>query len=47
MNGPGGYHTKQSKSDRDKYMISLTCGIYSMTQMNLPIKQKQTHRHKE
>ena len=31
----------------DKYhMISLTCGIYSMAQMNPPTKQKHTHRHR-
>ena len=30
-------------------MMSLTCGIQNMTQMNLPIdtKQKQTHGHRE
>ena len=28
MNGPRAYHTKQSKSERDKYhRILLTCGI--------------------
>ena len=28
MDGPRDYHTKWSKSDKDKYhMISLTCGI--------------------
>ena len=28
MGGPRDYHTKWSKSDKDKYlMISLTCGI--------------------
>ena len=35
-------------SQKDKYhMISLTCGIKNMTQMNLLFKQKQTHRHGE
>ena len=28
-------------------MISLLCGIENMAQMNLSIKQKQTHRHGE
>ena len=28
-------------------MISLMCGIQNMTQMNLSMKQKQTHRHRE
>ena len=29
MNGPRDYHTKGSKSEKNKYhMISLTCGIY-------------------
>ena len=46
--GPGGHHTKQRKPDGDRHhMIPLTCGIYSVTQMNLPIKQKQIHRHGE
>ena len=35
-------------SQKDKYhMISLICGIYNMTQMNLFMKQKETHRHRE
>ena len=28
-------------------MISLICGIYKITQMNLFTKQKQTHRHRK
>ena len=37
-----------SQTEEDKYhMISLTCGISNMTQMNLSTKQKQTHRHTE
>ena len=37
-----------SQKEKDKYhMISLMCGIYNMTQMNLSTKQKQTHRHRE
>ena len=27
VDGPGDYHTKWSKSDKDKYHISLVCGI--------------------
>ena len=37
-------HTKQSKSEGDKYHISLTCGSQNMTQMNIFMKQKPTHR---
>ena len=41
---PRDYHTKQSKSDKDKYyQISLICGV----QMNLFTKQKHTHRHRK
>ena len=37
-----------SLKEKDKYhMMSLTCGIYYMTHMNLSTKQKQTHRHRE
>ena len=37
-----------SQKEKDKYrMISLICGIYNMTQMNLSTKQKQTHGHRE
>ena len=37
-----------SQKEKDKYhMISFICGIYNMTQVNLPMKQKQTHRHRE
>ena len=28
-------------------MVSLTCGIYTMTQMNLSMPHKQTHSHRE
>ena len=40
------YHTKwKEPGGEDKYhMIPLTGGISNMTQMNLPTKQKQTHR---
>ena len=37
-----------SQTEKDKYyMISLICGIYKITQMNLFTKQKQTHRHRK
>ena len=47
MDGPGGYHTKSNKSDRE---IQISYDITYMRnlqyfQMNLFIKQKQTHRH--
>ena len=48
MDGPRDYHTKRSKSERDKYhMILLTCGIQNMTQKNISMTQNQTHRHRE
>ena len=28
-------------------MISLTCAIQNMTQMNLSMKQKETHKQRE
>ena len=37
-----------SQKEKDKYhMKLLICGISNMVQMNLPTKQKQTHRHRE
>ena len=37
-----------SQKEKDKYhIVSLICGILNMTQMNLPMKQKQTHGHME
>ena len=37
-----------SQKEKDKnHVISLTCRFSNMTQMNLPTKQKQTHRHRE
>ena len=34
-----------SQKEKDKYhMISLICGIYNMTQMNLSMKQTDRHR---
>ena len=46
VDGPRDYHIREaSQTQKDKYhMISLICGIKNMTQMNLFIKQKQTHR---
>ena len=49
------YHTNKkyliseiSQKEKDKYhMIPLTYGIYPMTQMNLSMKQKWNHRHRE
>ena len=48
MNGPRDYHTKWSKSDRERqiaydiaYMWNL---ILKMIQMDLYTKEKQTHR---
>ena len=36
-----------SHKDKDKYhMISLTCGISNIAEMNLSTKQRQTHRQK-
>ena len=35
-----------SQKEKDKYHISLTCGIQNTTQMNLSTKQKKTHREK-
>ena len=37
------YHTKQSKSEKDKYpMTSPICGNYNMIQMNISKKRKLT-----
>ena len=32
--------SKVSQTEKDKYHISLTCGIYKMVQMDLSAKQK-------
>ena len=41
MDGPRDYHTKWSKSDKDKYdMISLTCGILKNVKNKLIYKTK-------
>ena len=36
-----------NQQEKDKYMISLTCGILKMIQMNLATKQTQTQRHRK
>ena len=37
-----------SLKEKDKYhMITLTCEIQNMTQMNLSVKQQQPHRYRE
>ena len=36
-----------SQKQKDEYhMISFTCVIYNVTQMNLSMKQKQTHKQR-
>ena len=36
-----------SQTEEDKYYtVSHTCGIQNTTQVNIPTKQKQTHRHR-
>ena len=51
MYGPGDYHTKWSKSDRERQIshdISYMQNLKNrMIQMNLFTKQKQTHRLRE
>ena len=39
-------HTKWSKKEKN-HMISRTCVIYNVTQMNLSLKKKQNHEHRE
>ena len=40
--------SKVSQKEKDKYhMISLTCGIKNKTQMNVSMKQTQTHKYRE
>ena len=37
-----------SQKEKDKYHVMLlTCGISNMTQVNLTMKQKQNHGHRE
>ena len=42
-------HTKEGGHDeKDIYhMLSLLCGFYHITEVTLPMKEKQTHRHGE
>ena len=43
MDGPRDYHTKWSKSEKDKDITDMW-NLKNDTKMNLFIKQKQTHR---
>ena len=36
-----------NNTEKDEYTISLICGIKTMTEANLSMKQKQTLRHRE
>ena len=36
-----------NNTEKDKYTVSLICGIKTMTETNLSMKQKQTLRHRE
>ena len=36
-----------SQKEEDKYDVPLICGISNMAQVNISMKQKQTHRHRE
>ena len=48
MDGPRDYNTKWSKSEKDKYhMISVTCGILKIIQVNVFTGQKQSHGHRK
>ena len=44
MDGPRDYHTKWNQTEEDKYHLILYMASKKMIQMNLFIKQKQTHR---
>ena len=36
-----------NQKEKDKYhMIAIICGISNMTQTNLSMRQKETHRHR-
>ena len=48
--GPRDYHTKGSKSDRERQIscdITSVQNLKKMIPMNLSMKQKQTHRLRE
>ena len=47
MDGPGDYHTKWSKSDRERQISYDMQNLKKMIQMNLFTRQKQTHRLRE
>ena len=50
MNLEINYHAKRSKLNRERqisYDITNMCNLKKMIQMNLFIKQKQTHRHRK
>ena len=36
-----------NNTEKDKYTVSLICGIKTMTETNLSMEQKQTLRHRE
>ena len=46
MDGPRGYHTKRSKSDRERQIHAITCmwNLKKMVPMKLFTKQKLSHR---
>ena len=49
MDGPRDYHTKWSKSGRERqilYDITYMWNLKKKKQINLFTKQKQTHRHR-
>ena len=47
VNGPRDYHTKWSKSEKEiPYDITDVWNL-NITQMNLSMKEKQTHKHRE
>ena len=47
MDGPRDYHTKWSKSEKERQISSITyMWNLNITHMNLFTEQKQTHRHK-
>ena len=49
MDGPRDYHTKLSKSERERQTPHNTTNMWNSKydQMKLSTKQKQTHRHRE
>ena len=47
MDGPTDYHTKWSKSDKDKYAYDITYTWDRKYETNLLTKQKQTHRQRK